>query len=107
MKLFKKITNLFDYIKRYWNELPEQDTFENSLERLQSLSKHKQFLEDKIEVQNKVIKLMQKENEIQSTLLEEYRSYAPTNNQAREGKKYKGNLINLSSKQDKGYYTYE
>ena len=98
-----KLKNIWKKIKLYFKELPYQPTFDDSIESLNRLAKNKQFLEEKIEVQNEIIKLQKKENEIQSKLLEEYRTYAPKNQQGKEGKSYKGSLL---IKREDGTYEY-
>ena len=105
-----KLKNIWKKIKLYFKELPYQPTFDDSIESLNRLAKNKQFLEEEVKVQNEVIKLQkefiklqEEENKIQSKLLEEYKAYAPKNQQGIEGKSYKGSLL---IKKEDGTYEY-
>ena len=97
------LKNIWKKIKLYFKELPYQPMFNDSLESLNRLAKNKQFLEEEVEMQNETIKLQKEETKVQSKLLEEYRAYAPKNQQRREGNSYKGSLL---IKKEDGTYEY-
>lgn len=108
MKLIERLNNLKDRVTQYLDYVNNGPTFNDSLIRLSLLSKENELLKERIEIQKRTIKYLKEENRILESDKDNKvteANYSPKNNQQyHTGKKYKGNLLNLDSKDEDTFF---